>query len=514
MHRARGNPGSIFTKSLLRVKGARFLPVISLVYAFYAATVVFFSLQVVDIASRYERYFYESNTLMVMTQEKLTQKYEYPLMAIKGRDSIGEKKKPRILVLGDSFVWGYGLSNMNQIWWNMMARELERRGYDCDVYAAGIFGARTYDEYVWLRYTTLLEDIQPDLIILGYVTNDPDMSWLDGRKSDWELVRSYGDRALGCGWLRPLFPGLYDYLNMMFVFMGHDADGNSYAVWYYTLTTSENLEIFSIHLLQPMGEFIRESGIPLVVIPTSIGLLEDIEECKDVMPLFERAGFPVYDPLRMLYEHALLKKYRRLMYANPIDGHPGPASSWLLGRYAADVVEQDYATIMEKNGDGGGRSTYLIEVNDWMPPELDPQPIRESDTSSQYDIYYPSQAAEAVPFIGPHCVEYLYDGFLRLPNGKKYVKLNFKYPVKLSCITIDGEDLLSAEVYTLAVNEDLGFDDQKPVRLGERRGTQCVWEDGSGRYVTSLLISAKIKDKAPAYLSVSIESQGGEGAFY
>jgi len=149
-----------------------------------------------------------------------------------------------------------------------------------------------------------------------------------------------------------------------------------------------------------------------------------------------------------------------------------------------------------------------------MPFELDPRPIRESDTSSQYGIFYPSQAAEAVPFIGPFGGEYLYDGFLRLPNGKKYVKLNFKYPVRISSVRIDGEDLLSAEIYTLAVNEALGFDDQRPVRLGERRGTQCVWADGSGRYVTSLMLSAKTKEKAPAYLSIRIESPGGEGAFY
>jgi len=514
MRRARGNPGSIITKSLVRVKGVRFLPVISLVYVFYAAVVLFFGLQLVEIASGYEHYFFEDNTLLLMSLDKQTKKYDYPLMAIKGRDSIGEKERPRILVLGDSFVWGQGLSNVNQIWWNMMARELERRGYDCEVYAVGVGGASTYDEFVWLRDTSVLEDIQPDLIIVGYVTNDPYLSWLYDGKGEWELVVSYSDRALACGWLRALFPGLYDYLNMLSLMRIYNENGNIYAAWVHKLVESENLERYDKYVLQPMGGFIRESGIPMIVIPTSIGLLDDIEDCKDVMPLFERAGFPVYDPLRMLYEHASLKKYRRLMYANPIDPHPGPAASWLLGQYAADVVEQDYAAIMARNGNEGGQSTYVIEINDWLPCALDPQPIRESGTASQYGISYPSQAIEAVPFIGPYGEEYLYDGFLRLPNGKKYVKLNFKYPVRISSVRIDGEDLLSAEMYTLAVNEDLGFDDQKPVSLGERRGTQCVWEDGSGRYITSLLLSAKTKEKASAYLSVIIESQGGEGAFY
>ena len=163
---------------------------------------------------------------------------------------------------------------------------------------------------------------------------------------------------------------------------------------------------------------------------------------------------------------------------------------------------------------GGGRSTYLIEINDWMPYELSPQSVQEGDFACLYAFRYPSQQQGPVSSKGLFGGEYLYDGFLRLPNGKEYVKLNFKYPVRISSVRIDGEDLLSAEMYTLVINEELGFDDQKPARLGKRRGTQCVWEDGSGRYVTSLLISAKTKDEAPAYLSIRIESQGGEGAFY
>jgi len=356
VHKARGNPDSVFAKALVQVKSARFLPVISLVYVFYAAVVLFFGLQVVEIASGYERYFYEASTLLLMSLNKQTEKYDYPLMAIKGRDSIGEKEKPRILVVGDSFVWGQSLSNVNQIWWNMMARELERRGHDCEVFAVGYLGSSTYDEYVWFRDTAVLEDIQPDLIIMGYVTNDPDLSRLDGSAGVEEMLRS---DTFECGWLRALFPGLYDYLKTISSLMNRDENGNIYVAWVHMLTGDENLERYDKYVLQPMGGLIRESGIPMIVIPMSIGFLEDIEECKDVMPLFERAGFPVYDPLRMLYEQALLKKYRKLMYANPIDGHPGPAASWLIGRYAADVVGQDYATIMAKNGNGGGGKAHL-----------------------------------------------------------------------------------------------------------------------------------------------------------
>src|SRR5262245_45315733 len=46
--------------------------------------------------------------------------------------------RKRILVLGDSFVEGDGLTNVNNTWWRELQRELERRGYwNLDVIAAG-----------------------------------------------------------------------------------------------------------------------------------------------------------------------------------------------------------------------------------------------------------------------------------------------------------------------------------------------------------------------------------------
>ena len=141
---------------------------------------------------------------------------------------------------------------------------------------------------------------------------------------------------------------------------------------------------------------------------------------------------------------------------------------------------------------------------------LEPRAIRESGTSSQYSLEYPDQSSKADlrNLTGRH------GNFLTLPLPKKHVKLNFKYPVRLSRVQIEGGDLLSAQVYTLAINKELGFDDRKPVSLGKRRGSRCAWDDGSGRYVTSLLLSAKTKGGKQASLTITIESEAGEEAFY
>jgi len=84
--------------------------------------------------------------------------------------------------------------------------------------------------------------------------------------------------------------------------------------------------------------------------------------------------------------------------------------------------------------------------------------------------------------------------------------------LQVVCGILNAGNVLSAEVYTLAMNEKLGFDDQKPVKLSKLGGD--IWRDGSERYVTSLLISAKTKDGKQAPLTVTIERDGGEEAFY
>ena len=77
----------------------------------------------------------------------------FPLMATPGgiRPMQGGKSH-RIVVIADSFSWGDGLANINDVWWRQIERELERRGYtDVEVLALGWNGAQTKEELAWLR---------------------------------------------------------------------------------------------------------------------------------------------------------------------------------------------------------------------------------------------------------------------------------------------------------------------------------------------------------------------------
>jgi len=492
MRRSRGNRDSVFAKALFRTKSARVFPVRSLAYGFFAAVTLFFALSIVEKASGRDRYLHEDLVKAMMGFEKYNAGLDYPLMAIKGSTEIN-RERPRILVLGDSFVWGYALSNVNQIWWRVMAGELERRGYDCQVIAVAYPGAGTAEELEWLRDTPLLEDIDPDLILIGYVTNDH-YDQMVGGVYDPVWLSFLADRTQALA--TPIrtdvfFPELYQFLDLK-IYKKHMDYGFSYIP-----VDRGMLPGYERDVLRPLGELAREAGIPLAVIPTPETPRRGFETVyRVILPLFEQAGMPVYNPL-----DEFIKKYPN--YSNPyfsasrIDMHPGPASSWFLGEYAADAVERNYAAILgEKRG---GERALPIEINDWLPLMLEPRAIQESDRVSQYVIEYPDQSSR------PDFENHDHGNFLVLPLRRKYVKLNFKNPVRLSRVKIEGEELLSAEVWTLGINKTLGFDDQRPNRLGRRRGGQCQWADRSGRYVTSLLVSARTVDGKQAALTVTIE---------
>jgi len=496
MRKNRNNPDGVYAKALFRVRSARVIPVLALAYAFFAFAVLFFGLAAADALSGRERYLRENLTGIMMAFEKFNTGLEYPLMAIKGRAEISEEH-PKILVVGDSFVWGEGLTNTNQIWWRIMATELERRGYDCQVIAAGYCGAATVDELDWLENTSILEDIKPDLILLGYVTNDDfvDPDYHIYRPSYLGLVESH-TRKLN-EHLRPdvAFPNLYNIIVEKNIRVGAlKGDG-------YTTAPIEgrDWDYYKENALRPLGAFARELGIPLALIMTPEAPREIFGDLYRVLfPLFEEAGLVAYSPLDEFMKRYPNPGYRYLR-ASRVNTHPGPATSWFLGKYAADVVEQNYASIL---GDKRTQEkAYQIEINDWLPYMLDPRALQESDHVSRYVIEYPDQSSR------PDYENYAHGNFLTLPVNKKYVKLNFKNPVRLSCVKIEGEDLLSCEVWTLGVNEKLGFDDQKPVRLGRRKGGACVWGDKGKRDVTSLLISAKTAGCKQASLTVTIEGE-------
>ncbi|MBL6764691.1 MAG: hypothetical protein ISQ14_07030 [Verrucomicrobiae bacterium] len=78
---------------------------------------------------------------------------------------------PRMLVLGDSFTWGYGVSD-EEIFTEVMEQAFTDAGTPWEVVNSGVSGWGTDQEYLFLRREGFR--YRPDLLILAfYVNNDP-----------------------------------------------------------------------------------------------------------------------------------------------------------------------------------------------------------------------------------------------------------------------------------------------------------------------------------------------------
>jgi hypothetical protein len=178
------------TKYLFRIniKGKIyvFFPLVALYYFTIFISMAFLSLFMLD---RFILPSLETHSLVVSSpkweQENLLIHYHNsrkikasPIWQSEGHPVLPQKTTSRrILIMGDSFVWGDGYANMNDLWWRQLQLELLRRGYrDIEVIASGQDGWNTKAQLE--SAIDIIPVYKPDLVIFGYVTNDPDQGYV------------------------------------------------------------------------------------------------------------------------------------------------------------------------------------------------------------------------------------------------------------------------------------------------------------------------------------------------
>ena len=370
-----------------------------------------------------------------------------------------ETRKTRILVLGDSFVWGDGYSNANDIWWRQLDRELKRRGYyDVEIVAAGLNGASTQDQLRWLRELNLLNDVQADLVILGYVTNDADVKASNGksyvkqlgrdlRMPTWRLLDSTVGR---------LAPTLVSQIKpkLSKKWASQVTDAYEYTEWELRLLDSPNIDKYA-EIVDDLGAYFSETGVPIfaVSLPIFPSAKHFSPRYGPIKPIFQAAGIPFFDLI-----DAFSSEYENhgsvLTWGiNPANSHPGPLVTRFYARNVADILERDYSGVI------GPRSTeaqlLTPRINDWMPPS-----VRVQQTApSTWELSYPTPD-EAMP---------------RLPLEESHVILSFELPVAIESIQIDGDDLKESGLWITTIDPDSGADLQDPTLLGYRPGNSATW---------------------------------------
>lgn len=388
------------------------------------------------------------------------------------------RKAHRILVVGDSFVWGDGYANMNDIWWRQLERELRRRGYhDVEVIGLGACGASTRQQLDHLREA--LPRYRPDLVIWGYVTNDADeglVKQFDYERLNKDAVVRLHDARAEHGPLRRLnFQLEQRRREKLLRTLPGPKRGYEYQDWEHKLLEPENLAAYE-KTVREVAAFMREAGTPyfFLTLPNHPDPQSFRARHAPVEPIFATAGIEfvdVVDDFAAAYPAGNALSNDLGWGINPANAHPGVISTRFYAREAADLLERSHPQVLGPRG--APETSAAPEINDWMPAGL----VVQQNTGGQIRFEYPSGDAK----------------MLRMPIEQDHVALHLAMPSDLGAIRLAGPDLASAQIHLTHVNPDDGIDPGAVRSEPEQRGAQLDWElpAASGQLVNTIRVVAE-----------------------
>lgn len=394
-----------------------------------------------------------------------------------------EPGRRRILVLGDSFVWGPPYATLNHLWWRQLEIELARRGYhQVDVLAAGRPGWSTRDQLACAR--ELVPQVRPDLILWGYVTNDPDEK-LVPQIFDLQDQPPYGQR------MRRLLARVLPNLSFKFESLrAHKLQqqyagpryGYRYPDWEAKLVEGENLARYQ-QTVAEVGTWLGSCGIPCVLqtLPSWPSATYHAPRYAPVLPLWKAAGVEVHNvlgPLIQRYGEAPESGPQALQWGiNPADSHPGPRMTHFFAVMAADYLETHFRSLLGPQEPG---KPLELAINDGLPAGLNLKRTQADARSVTYVWTWPDDARRLV----------------RLPVGRPGVQLALRWPVAVERVELAGEGLTQAVLRACWLDAEEGCDENQWVELGHFTGTHGVCEvppSRQGRPLTQLRIEAQVQ---------------------
>lgn len=359
----------------------------------------------------------------------------FPLMATPGGIMpMTGGKTHRIVVIADSFSWGDGLANINDVWWRQIERELERRGYqDVEVLALGWNGAQTREELAWLR-DGRFADLGAEAIVLGYVVNDPDMGLLP---QNYKVYRMFFVDDVFRWWL----PELVEQFQARYMRKKREClarQGLEYGPeeWLKLLLEGENFALWEKNVAELAGQ-LAGMGLPAVMV--SLPVVPDPAYYEPLyakpMRVIAESGIPLLnlldDYVRDMGKGAADTPFR--WTANPANGHPGALAAHYYAQKVADWLEQNAPQAL---GAKSAPRRHAPRINDWYPWK----------SSARLDAGTLRLELPAFREMGV------------LPVGKPHVLVSFERPVPLRRLTVTSPDAGANEVWVTAT-DSRGADD-------------------------------------------------------
>ncbi|MCI9434387.1 MAG: SGNH/GDSL hydrolase family protein [Bacilli bacterium] len=441
----------------------------------------------------YNEWHYEDELINQMNTDKLQNKNwgSNPLWLHEG-ETLPFKREgvKRILVVGDSYIWGDGYSNANHIWWQQFRQKLKESGYNnVEIVAAGVGGYSTQQEFEdVIKNEELMNLVDPDLIVIGFVNNDPEFR-NENYETYYKVINSgdlfYDSDNFFINKYKELFPFSYNGLCLLlydkfeYNETFHSYFGLSYWTWLSIISSDYWLNKYETEVIKPLKDYLENDlDIPYFFYITYNDMEPGIE---NIMNMFEDNNVKYYFAPNYFINKAYDEYYHVNLAINPANNHPSVVLCKEFAEVLVKIIESDYSEFLGEKG----IYTPNLNINDWMPHMLNV--IKVSD--NMYSFVYPASETERA--------------FLTLPAHKPYVKLNLEEPLTISNISIEGNNIEEIELFVNKINKNLGYDDQDLYSLGVLTES-FEWEVSDKELITSINISAKIKNGEQANLLIKI----------
>ncbi len=410
--------------------------------------------------------------------------------------------KQRILVIGDSFVWGDGSNNVNTLWWRQLELELQHRGYNnVEIVAAGLNGASTHDQLNWLG--SILPKYTPDLVIFGCVTNDADEKDASGKSYVRMIPKELPARESADSKLNSLLPNLSGQLEQIsklsrLAHLSQKSTALEYADWELALLKGQNFKAYQ-NTVSSLANQLKTAGVPAFVISLPAGFQNKTKEntaggqnffdsvkayneqrFSAFAPVFKSSGLLFVDTTEAFAKAASADPRLKSsgsplrLGINPSNGHPGPFSTHFYAVSAADTIERNFPALLTKTASASNSTVSRsgVEINDCMPPYMNVRADEKEAGSFQFT--YPPDVAEHTLF---------------MPLRRRHVQLSLKKPAQVHTVEISGDNLSAAQIYPSFFDAKLGYTPDEFSSLPLKKGNVLTWNLGD-KQLSALKIRA------------------------
>lgn len=226
----------------------------------------------------------------------------------------------RIAVLGDSFIWGDGLP-YDSAWSHKLEQRILAQYDNIEVMHWGRNGWQTKQQVEF--YTTEGYKFKPDLLILGFVDNDPDMGRFEHMHYDFR--NNY--------WLfYKIWPSLAEKVLSK-------AYSHSYNKWLKRLYGDENLQYYS-GIWKSFMQELAKADIDYFIVQTPACLSPECHTYyREIQPFFSNLDLEYVDLYPTAFEKLGHLPYDSLR-ANLANYHPGTRMTNLFADEVLSYLQQ------------------------------------------------------------------------------------------------------------------------------------------------------------------------------